>query len=69
MLGGVFNMYYTCNIYNYQDLLDWLHHPTPEYSKRIKEGERRPSSAGIRPGEISMNQLKQDVVNYCYHVK
>lgn len=67
MIGGVFHMYYTSNIYNYQDFLDWLNHAPPEYTKRVSEGERRPSSAGLRPGEITYTQLKQDIVNYLLH--
>ncbi|CEP14776.1 hypothetical protein [Parasitella parasitica] len=61
LLGGFLHMFYKANLYNYEELSEWLNNPTPEYTERVKAGERRPSAAGPQPGEISWTQLGTDV--------
>ncbi|KAI8645585.1 integral peroxisomal membrane peroxin-domain-containing protein [Parasitella parasitica] len=61
LLGGFLHMFYKANLYNYEELSEWLDNPTPEYAQRVKAGERRPSAAGPQPGEISWTQLGIDV--------
>jgi hypothetical protein len=59
--GGFLHMFYKANIYNYEELKEYLE--SPEYLERVQLRERTPLSKEASPGEITWTQLGADVKN------
>jgi hypothetical protein len=54
LLGGFLHMFYKANLYNYEELCDWLNNSTDKNTQRVKPDERK-------AGEITWTQLGKDV--------
>ncbi|CAO3614084.1 unnamed protein product [Mucor hiemalis] len=59
--GGFLHMFYKANIYNYEELKEYL--DSPEYLERVQLRERTPVTKETAPGEITWTQLGADVKN------
>ncbi|KAI8087655.1 uncharacterized protein B0P05DRAFT_531802 [Gilbertella persicaria] len=62
ILGGFLHMFYKANIYNYEELRDYL--DSPEYLERAQLRERKTAQDDIAPGEITWTQLGKDIKGY-----
>lgn len=61
VIGGFLHMFYKANIYNYEELKDYL--DSPEYLKRAQLREQQTATSTAAPGEITWTQLGADVKN------
>lgn len=59
--GGFLHMFYKANIYNFEELKEYLE--SAEYLERVQLRERAPASQEASPGEITWAQLGADVKN------
>lgn len=61
--GGFLHMFYKSNIYNYEELRDYVE--SPEYLERVqlKESTTSKKTKDTGPGEITWTQLGADVKN------
>jgi hypothetical protein len=60
-VGGFLHMFYKANIYNYEELRDYVE--SPEYLERVQLRESNTDQKETAPGEITWSQLSQDVKN------
>ncbi|GAA5807881.1 hypothetical protein MFLAVUS_001261 [Mucor flavus] len=59
--GGFLHMFYKANIYNYEELRDYVE--SPEYLERVQLRESTSKTKDTSPGEITWTQLGADVKN------
>lgn len=59
--GGFLHMFYKSNIYNYNELRDYVE--SAEYLERVQLRESSHNSRETTPGEISWVQLGADIKN------
>ncbi|CEP17119.1 hypothetical protein [Parasitella parasitica] len=61
VIGGFLHMFYKANVYNYEELTNYL--DSPEYLTRVQLREQQTSTSTAAPGEITWTQLGTDVKN------